>query len=240
MNKAGAFGALATLLSIYLAFGQEADSALKDAPPPKPPFVRRAPAKSAWLIQIKPIGRGPVAPSSDPRLPQKYLKQQYWVKSGSMMQCWNFWTDGSKTQDWIAGTAKFYQSPQGNGIRVFDSQSIPFFHDFTAGDFEMLDWIEQESYVGAVKHLGEPCYLFEAKKLAASVGDNNPRRDLKTVADFHAPASPTRAWISIKTGLPVEIMNGEGQYLFQFQTPPAGELRMPEPYASLWKAYSRH
>jgi hypothetical protein len=240
MNKAVAFVFLVAFLPIQLVRGQESDSALKDAPPPKPPFVSRAPARSAWLIQIRPIGKGPIAPSSDPRLPQQYLKQQYWVKSGTLMQCWNFWTDGTKTQDWIVGSAKFYQSPQGNGIRVLDSQSIPFFHDFTAGDFEMLDWIEPESYVGAASHLGQPCYVFEAKKLAASTGGSEPRRDLKTVADFHAPVSPTRAWISISTGLPVEITNGDGQYLFQFQTPPAGELKMPEPYASLWKAYSRH
>jgi hypothetical protein len=238
MNKTTAFLALMTLVPSFLILGQEADSELKDAPPPKPPFVNRAGAKSAWVIQIRPNGNGPIAPSSDSRLPPKYLKQQYWVKSGAMMQCWNFWTDGSKTQDWTIGSVKFYQNPQDNRIRVFDSQSIPFFHDFTNGDFEMLDWIDTESYIRAVNHSGEPCYLFEAKKLAPSSVGNE--RKLKSVADFRAPSSATRAWISIKNGLPVEITNADGQYLFQFQTPPAGELRMPEPYASLWKAYSRH
>ncbi len=218
---------------------ETADDVLKDIPPPKPPLLQKAPARSAWSIEIKPQGPGPVAPSLDPFLPKVYLKRQDWVKSGELMKCVSQWSNGQKTEDWVAGGVRFYRSPQDNGIRIFNAESNPSYHNFKLGDFEMLDWLTEGDYVEAIEYEGVPCYLFRARKLVADTDPTKIDRNMKTLADLHAPTSPTTVLIGIKTRLPVQITNGDGQYTFHFQSPPPGELVMPEPYASLWKAYRK-
>jgi hypothetical protein len=46
-----------------------------------------------------------------------------------------------------------------------------------------------------------------------------------TLAQINTPRLPTSAYVSIRTGLPVEIDNTSDKYVYQFGAP--GELRMP-------------
>ena len=236
MSKALTAVAIALLVWSEVV-AQEQQQLLPNIPPPAASFVARAPDPSSWLITIKASGNGPAAPFAPPNLPPKYLKQQFWTKAGDKMRCVNDWTDGKRTTDWVAGAVKFHQSPYGEGLKLFNPSSHPSYHDFSKTDFEMLSWLSTDDYVGAVDYQGEPCYLFRAKRLAPQLDANPNRRDF-TVADLQAPKSPTSALISVKTRLPVAIANGDGQFLYRFQSAPAGELTMPEPYASLWKAFN--
>jgi hypothetical protein len=221
MSNLRRFAVVVFLLGNGISPGQEG-SPLNNVPAPKPPFVARAPAQSSWLILITPNANGPDAAPSNPAHPAKFLKAQLWTKAGTAMQCANEWSDGTMTEDTVVGPTKLAQSPDGNGVHIYNPRLNPLYHDFSTGDFEMLDWITLENYVGAFSHAGERCYLFRTKgaKDAASAPHN------QSLAEINTPASPTSVYISIQTGLPVEIDNAHVEYLFQFGSP--GELKLPE------------
>lgn len=222
MNKFRRFALIAFLLGNGVTLGDVADSPLANVPAPQPPFVARAPEQSSWLIVINPNENGPDASSSNPSHPPKSLKAQLWTKSGTALQCANIWTDGTRTEDTVVGATKFAQSPDGNGVHQFNPRLDPRYHDFSSSDFERLDWITPENYVGAFSRAGERCYLFRTKgaKDAASAPHD------QSLAQINTPSSSTSVYISIRTGLPVEIDNAEDEYRFQFGSP--GELRLPE------------
>ena len=237
MNKLLAAVALVGCTITATALAQEQTKVLPDVPPPTPPLIQKAPDPSTWTITIRPAGNGPAAPAMNPSLPPKYLRQQSWTKSGERMRCVNDWTDGRRTIDWVTGPVKFHESPQGDGVKLLNPSSHPTHHDFSKGDFEMLGWLTLDDYVNAVEYQGEPCYLFRAKRLAPRISGDSRSGDF-TAADFRAPSSPTTALISVRTKLPVFIANSDGQFHFRFQPAPAAKLELPEPYASLWKAFN--
>jgi hypothetical protein len=218
MNNLCRFAVIALLLGIGVAWGDDADAPLANVPPPQPPFVARAPAQSSWLIVI--------TPNDGTDHPSKSLKAQLWTKSGTAMQCANVWSDGTRTEDTVVGTTKFAQSPGGGGVHLLSPKLDPRYHDFSTGDFEMLDWITPEDYVGAVTHAGERCYLFRTKGSAGKANDAASGQHDQSLAEINTPASPTSAYISIRTGLPVAIENNDGEYRFQFGSP--GELKLPD------------
>lgn len=211
------------LMGNSLAGVHPADVPLGKVPAPQPPFVARAPAQSSWLIVITPNKRELSGPHAKPVA--KVLKAQLWTKSGAALQCANEWSDGTRTEDTIIGSTKYAQSPDGRGVHQLNPRLDPRYHDFSAGDFEMLDWITPKNYVGAYDHAGERCYLFRTKGVSPGATAATPGQHDQSLAEVNAPASPTSAYISIRTGLPVLIENAQNQYRFHFGLP--GELKMP-------------
>jgi len=203
-----------------LAWGQDAPVA--NIPAPAPPFIARAPEQSSWLIDITPAGDAASASSTAPR---KFLRAQLWTKSGTALQCANEWSDGTRTEDTVVGPTKFAQSLDGRGVHQYNPKLDPRYHDFSTGDFELLDWITAQNYVGAVTHKGEPCYLFQTKGTAANAAGASGAQN-QSLAEINTPDSPTSVYVSIRTGLPVEIDNSRAKYVFQFGLP--GQLKMPD------------
>jgi hypothetical protein len=240
MNKIFRISILAVLIQGGAVGAEDANTQLQNVPTPQPPLVARAAAKASWIIEIKPTDKGPLPVGNIPSLPQKYLKKQVWTKSNQMLKCVSEWSDDSQTEDWIVGRMKFYQDPQLKGIHVLSPQSDPLYHDFGTSDFEMLDWMGLDDYKGAFTYAGQPCFLFEAKDIATGPHGGESGLPNKTLRQIQAPTTPTKAYISVQTKLPVAIINGDGTFLFHFQSATEGTLAMPEPYASLWKAYKSH
>jgi hypothetical protein len=194
------------------------DSPLPSVPAPTAPFIVRAPEQSSWVIAITPTGKSPRTSSA------KSLRAQLWTKSGTAVQCANQWSDGTQTEDTILGPSKIAQSLDGKGVHLYNPKLNPRYHDFSAGDFEMLDWLTPQNYVNAVNHAGQPCYLFYTKGAAPTAGASEAH-DL-TLAEVNIPPSPTSVYVSVRTRLPVEIDNATDRYVFQFGSP--GELKMPD------------
>lgn len=154
------------------------------------------------------------------------------------MRCVNEWSDGSKTEDWVIGAVKFSQDAKQKGLHLYNPKLDPRYHDFGAGDFEMLDWITPQAYVHVVRHNGEICYLFTSTTTAAGSGESGPHN--KTLAQINAPATATSVFVDVQSGLPVEIDNGGGQYLIHFGDPPSEDLKVPESFVALWRASRGH
>jgi hypothetical protein len=214
--------ALITVLAGFCAVAKADDSPLANVPAPNPPFIAKAPEQSSWLIVITSAGDGSGAASSTK---PKTIRAQLWTKSGTAMQCSNEWTDDTRTEDTVVGSTKIAQSPDGKGVHKYDPKLDPRYHDFGTGDFEMLDWITPDNYVGAVTHAGERCYLFQTKGAGAGVKEVETGPHNKTLAEINTPISPTSVYVSIRTGLPVEIDNTHAKYVFKFGEP--GELTIP-------------
>jgi len=240
MKKILLLAAGAALLSIRLGLAQDADSDFSSVPPPKAPYIARTAQRSAWTIDFIPSASGSgtgttTTPASSP--PKKQLKEQVWTKSGALMRCVNTWSDGSSTEDWVVGSILLSQDAKEPGIHLYSPKIDPRYHDFGASDFGMLDWITPKDYEHVVKHGDDVCYLFSAKTVATSPASSEGGPHNKTLAQINAPDSPTTVFISVQSGLPVEIDNGDGKYLFHYLPTPSGELKLPEPFLALWKAH---
>ncbi|HEV3271028.1 MAG TPA: hypothetical protein VGZ93_02500 [Candidatus Methylacidiphilales bacterium] len=235
MNRVCCFNALLLVALSFTAQAQGVDGASAGGVPPTPPFVARAPGESSWVIEINPIAKGPPAACTYPNLPPKYLKQQLWLKLGNVMKCTSEWTDGTQTEDWVFGKSKAFQSPQDGGIHLFNPQLNGTYHDFSASDFEMLDWIDSKDYIGTATYAGVPCYHFRAQTLLKA-GALGPGAHGLTSAQVHAPMSATDAYIAVRTHLPVAIIDGDGTYLYHFKESPPFKPVIPKAYAALLRA----
>jgi hypothetical protein len=244
MKKFLLLAAGAALLSSRMGWAQDTDTDFSSVPPPKPPYIARTAQRSAWTIVFTPKDAGtaptdPVpAPAPDGKPPKKVLKQQDWTKSGGLTRCVNEWSDGSTTEDWVLGSVLLSQDQNGPGIHLYNPKSDPQYHDFGASDFGMLDWITAKDYDRVVKHGDDVCYQFSAKTIATAPTDLGPHN--KTLAQLNAPTSPTSAFISVPSGLPLEIDNGDGKYVYHYLPPPSDQLKLPGPFLAIWKAYRTH
>ena len=241
---------------LLLAFGaalvcghgwaQDTNTDFSSVPSPKPPYVGRAAQKAAWTIDFLRSASGtttaPTSPPSAPNAapPKKELKQQVWTKSGVLMRCVNTWSDGSTTEDWVVGAVLLSQDVKDHGIHIYSPKIDPRYHDFGASDFGMLDWITAKDYDHVVKHGDDVCYLFTAKTVAANKASSEAGPHNKTLAQINAPTTPTSVFISVQSGLPVEMDNGDGKYIYHYLPTPSDELKLPEPFLTFWKAYRQH
>ena len=236
-----AFGAV---FVCRIGCAQDADTDFSNVPSPKPPYVARTAQKSAWTIDFTPSQGGnapapalsPATPNPAP--PKKQLEHQVWTKSGTLMRCVNTWSDGSTTEDWVVGSIMLCQDLKEKGIHLFNPKSDPRYHDFGISDFEMLDWITAKDYDKVVKHGDDVCYLFTAKTITTSRAEGGSHN--KTLAQLSAPMTPTSVFINVQSGLPVEIDNGDGKYIYHYLPTPSDELKLPEQFLALWKAYRGH
>ena len=154
------------------------------------------------------------------------------------MRCVNTWTDGTITEDWVIGSVLLSQDPKEPGIHLYNPKIDLRYHDFGSGDFGMLDWITAKAYDRVVKHGDEVCYQFTAKTIVKASQDSGPHN--QTLAQQNAPTSPTSVFISVQSGLPMEIDNDDGKYVFHYLSTPTDELKLPAPFLNLIKAYRQH
>jgi len=240
MNKILLCTVGAALFSTRIGCAQDAASDEPYAPPPKPPYVARTAAKSAWIIEFTPSHSGTATGTSTPasKPPPKQLKQQDWIKSNGLMKCVTAWSDGTSSESWVIGSSLYAQDAKEPGIHIYSPKSDPRYHDFSTSDFAMLDWITSKDYDRVVRHGADICYLFTAKTLSTSPAENGAHN--KTLTELNAPTSPTSVFISIQSGLPVEIDNGDGKFLFHYLPAPTTDLKLPENFLSIWRAYREH
>jgi hypothetical protein len=236
--------ALGAAFVCRIVSAQDTDSDFSSVPPPKAPFVARTPQKSAWTIDFTSSQNDPAptpapAPGSPAPTPaKKPWKQQAWTKSGTLMRCVKTWPDGSTTEDWVVGAVMLSQHANEKGIHLFNPKTDVRYHDFGVSDFEMLDWITAKDYDKVVKHGGEVCYRFTARNVTSARGEDGPHP--KTLAQLNAPITATTVYISVQSGLPVELDNGDGKYLYHYLPTPTDELKLPEPFLTFWRALRQH
>jgi hypothetical protein len=236
--------ALGASLVCKIASAQDAAPDFSSVPSPKAPYVARTAQRSAWTIDFTPSGSGaapaPATPTTPAAPPKKELKEQVWTKTNGLMHCVNTWSDGSTTEDWVVGAILLSQDVKDHGIHIYSAKIDPRYHDFGASDFGMLDWMSAKDYDHVEKHGDDVCYLFTAKTVAASKAASEAGPHNKTLAQINAPTSPTSVFISVQSGLPVEMDNGDGKYIYHYLTAPTEDLKLPGPFLAMWKAYRQH
>lgn len=223
---------------LFSRIGSAQDSSdVPYAPPPKAPYVGHTATKAAWVVEFTPkaAGTSPTGTGPGSQPPAKQLKQETWTKSGSVMECVTEWSDGSTTEEWVVGANLFSIDPVQKGVHLYSPKLNFEYHDYSTSEFGMLDWITAKDYDRVVKHGDDLCYSFSAKTLGTATTAAGPHN--KTRAQISAPMSPTTVLISVQSGLPVEIDNGDGKYSFHYLPPPTEELKLPDAIATLLKSY---
>lgn len=216
-----------TFLGLWLpwsASGQNQDVSLASFPPPKAPFVKRAPLGTQWHVTIE----TPNSPTANGGVPPGVAATGLQVRVGlnKLQSGVITYSDGSKTAYCVAfdrviektddGKKEVYLSEPCEDGLAFGSVTT-----LKVKGFPATCWIAEKFYRG-VEMVGEiPCYkyVYAAPHLSQEQLD----------AGVDPGIMDAEAWISVTTGYPVQAKVGYLTYRFSPVTawaenviPPAG------------------
>ncbi len=239
----------AFIFSILSPLGAQESSATK-VPPPKPPFIKRVTLPAAWtitftrpaadetvdLVALKKFLKATVG--ADPKL-QKSIDEinepiaKPMIRTLVCTRTTDFTKESSKFSDettqttYIFNIARITKHIAYDGLirNRRDQSVVTYSPDFTDADFAGFDWLSAENYKGVQSVMGHECYFFsdeveseDSKMLKASGMKPADAKDSKFTA---------RAFIDIKTRLPVVLQRGEETRVYAMAKPAAADLVLP-------------
>jgi hypothetical protein len=226
------------------------ESTTSKVPPPKPPFIKRVTLPAAWTITF-------TRPAADEMVDvaalKKFLKETMGADSKILknmdqlnepiakpmirtLLCTrttdftkeeaNF-SDNTTQTTYIFSIARISKHVAYDGLirSRRDHSVVTYSPDFTDADFTGFDWLNAENYKGVQSVMGRECYLFsdevesEDSKLLNASG--------MKPAGAEAYKFTARAFIDIKTRLPVVLQRGEETRVFAMVQPAAADLVLP-------------
>ena len=116
---------------------------------------------------------------------------------------------------------------------------LPGTHDFEKSDFPELDWVLRTRAVAQRELRGQRCHVFfaDAETVARFEKQRFEQRD--DMLSAAAVRSGQRiAFISVETGLPVRVIEGEIMRDYEYPTPPT-KIEVPEKVATASAEYQK-
>lgn len=182
------------------------------APLPDGPLLNKDADFSAWQISYA-YESDKLPPASKPPLPKLLYGQlsPFPVRSVTLTRTLPYWHSvtvdigGISMGQWSDGVIRLYA--EGNRPpTLVPIEPSPRFPDFGANSFPDMDWVSATTYLGTETLDGKPCLVF---------GKN----DMK-------------AWINLKTRLPVQWQRGKETRTFQSLPAPGGPITLPPEIAA--------
>ena len=175
-----------------------------NVPPPHDPALSRAPEFAAWTVTYKYRPREANPDPAAPPLPEPERPQTLSIQKTHKTYCEQLrLTSGAKSEKWVFENIQLMM-PVGNQSIVAvsapngDEYPSPDYSDYSACDFQGLDWISLANYRGVEVYQGANVYRFEAD------GES--------------------ALLSTDTQLPVIASDKTGTQVYTFGPPPTAEL----------------
>ncbi len=236
-HKLGYFAMLgAFYLFMPSVFSAEEKPEVPTLPPPKFPMELRAPSKFQWKIEFrydrekaKKETLTPEAKSEDKlddpvEAPPPMLPKSIEVsKDGRIYREITTWQDGKKTEKWVLEGLQLREQPKTGRILDVDARSYSTdFSDYRRSDFEVAEWMGQDTFRG-VKLLGSrPAYEFsvgaDKRRLSpreialGSMPDEVRGPDSQPVG----PGSEYVAYLDAKSLMPIYIDDGEVVRIYSY------------------------
>jgi len=184
-------------------------------PPPQPPYIQLT-ERAAWTVTLRYGDEKPTKESADSAVSaEKGISRLYRIDSKKVDELKHdlfYFSDGHQEEVWYTGRYRIVPTTDGKEAFMLDSAAmesggLPGDLQFS-GSVPAASWMAAELYRGVKTQNQIQCYYFEGTSL---------------------PGNP-KAWIGVKTRLPVQIQFNGVTYTFEFKQAPAGELIMPDMY----------
>ena len=217
------FRMLVVLLGL-VACGPAAFSAPTDPPSPKDPIVQRAPAFASWTITF---ASAPKPPSAQPTQASKLIIDRpasiAVTKTNRTYREVITFKSGHKTERWISNGIELITLPGSDQVCYVrhGEMIVADAFDYSKSDFQSLEWLSLENYLGIKKYEGKSVFAFGPTPVQA--GDNKPRKDKS-------------ALLSVEGQLPLSTADEFGvTRTYTYNSPPTSPLIPPEKFLKVFK-----
>lgn len=240
----------AFFLSALCPLGAQDNGSASKVPPPQPPFIKRVNLPAAWTIAF-------TRPAADEMVDlvalKKFLKESMgdnaeilksldeikepiakpMIRTLDCTRTTDFTKEASKFSDdttqttYIFSIARITKHVAYDGLirNRRDQSVVTYSPDFTKADFAGFDWLSTENYKGVQSVMGRECYFFSEEV------ESEDSKMLKATgmkpADAKDSRFTARAFIDIKTRLPVVLQRGEETRVYAMAKPAAADLVLP-------------
>ena len=226
MKSIAAYTAAFLFVIGSVASAQEQPSRTPE-PPPEPPLIAKAAVNSQWIITytLKTPEKDPVEPGD---VRARKLRVRYSplvltrrvLKGPEQTVVYTSYEAGLKSEAWVVG-GFLYQLPmrEGEGINV---------EPRTQGDFSELYWVSAANFRGTVAYKGRKVHLYESE-----AGDPDPASGKASGPHDEDTGNsgkgvPRRAYVDVKTRLPVAVEAGGDSWSYRFSDAPSPFPTMDE------------
>ena len=214
------------LLVSSVAFAQEQPKSSPE-PPPEPPLIAKAAVNSQWIITYKHKAVDKGGTKAEETRARK-LRVRYSplvltrrvLKGPEQTVVYTSYEAGLKSEAWVVG-GFLYQLPmrEGEGINV---------EPRTQGDFSELYWVSAANFRGTVAYKGRKVHLYESE-----AGDPDPASGKASGPHDEDTGNsgkgvPRRAYVDVKTRLPVAVEAGGDSWSYRFSDAPSPFPTMDE------------
>lgn len=216
---------IALLLGGLFAAASEPDAKIEQRPLPSGPLLVRAPALSAWTVTYsypmpKKTDNADAATATAPvRLLTLIVR-----KSTKLYFERKTFTDGATRESWRLGDTQINLVPDSHKLDIFEPSSFgrtasgdlladpSVYTDYSRTDFQGLEWVSAQAYVGVAQRQGRDCLVFAQEALASSATE----------------ARPTFAYIDLQTRLPVAQEGPSAVIRYSFDPSPTMPVLPPD------------
>ncbi len=236
---------------LLLLFAGLTVRAQNEIPPPKAPLLPRAPERAEWVVTYRfdydkakddgLLPRTGQKPSEAKSSPGVVPQETDISKDGKTYREVITWSDGHKTEKWIAKGLEVFDTPDGSVMRIMPPGAVyaPSYSDYSRSDFEDVEWISEGNYVGVRTWNGMPVYAFE---VAANKHTPTPRE--KAARATGDPAAQTSsgtyvAYLDVHTQLPLYLDNGQIIRTFTYPKDNPKELAPPPKFAKALESWTK-
>ena len=204
-----------------MLLGQDATKPTTPAPiPPGPLLQTRAPDFAQWVMTVtekKPSSTSGGSPDSGSEK-KVVVTVITTTKTGALKMRRLVDSSGASWETWCTGNFQITPRPESGAIiargKLQDDEVSPFDVDYSQSDFPEIGIVSSKNYVGMETAYGAKCLVFKAMVA--------PFRD--------APPAETKAYVDLKTRLPVAVVIGGStptEKTYQFLAPPTETLTLP-------------
>ena len=206
-----------------LVVGISVSFAAPDKPPiPTMPLVPRAPAFSSWTITF---AREKPALTPGKPVPQLIVDREQSVTVVKTNR--TYWevttlTSGKKTERWICNGIELIK-PQGSDqiCQVEREEGFSHSFNFSNSDFEGLEWVSLDNYLGIKQYEGKSTFAFGSKPAKQEDKSGNNRS----------------AILSVDTQLPLFSSDHNGSRTYTYNVPPTSPLVPPGNFLKAFKEF---
>lgn len=251
------FGCAAPLL------GQQPAPASSVPPLPPGPLLKRAPDYSTWTVNCTGtpmVGGAPAAKKTtgggQDQQKEAVVTQLTVIKTGSTMLEYDVDASGQRHEIWhVAGLRVVVQLGAASPLIIPETAAKAalvcpdygggdiYSINFAASDFAGLDWLSPNTYSGVTSYQGNDCIVFNGTVsplgAKAQVDERlyiaGERAMGRSVPD--AVRVDAKAYIDLKTRLPMFVQFGEEKCIYQYGPPPRTPLQLPAQLAGPAEEY---
>ncbi|MEM6822319.1 MAG: hypothetical protein AAF558_10310 [Verrucomicrobiota bacterium] len=210
---------MAVSLIVGVSFAQSVD---KKELIPNPPYVAPIPEKAAWTLVVRQKeevgtnGENATEVSQRPEILSVRV-----TKIDSRQRKIIRWKDGREEELFFIDQFMIDQSPDNQKVYVTNMDIIAEpDHLYRDSGFYGVGWLEEQYFVGTKEMEGKECFYFE-----------RPHPIVESIKQ--------RAWIDMKSKLPVAAEGMNGLVIYEFRSRSSGDVRLPTEFLEAWEQHQK-